>query len=530
GKNFFAVGDNNEVAQYSLNADNSALQLITTFCMSGSDSSHLNLPNDIAVNNDKTYIADTLNNRIVVLSSVSKSFMPVTSPQHIAVTDGAIYCASNDVISVITEYSGTQTFKFDQKIIDILYLDKLYVLTDNGIFYLFGGKFTKFSDITGGIALANAEDGNFIYVLKETCVTALNKDADVMPFTLNHDFSNARDIKIDFAGNIFVLFENKIEKFANDITSLALKSSYDLTTNSLITSAISMDITKDGKAYFTTEECFVGSLKLDYVSKLDYTYPPQTTITDNSKQEFLKPKTGKNPCIISQNRRIDDFKLLKNNEILISFPTITAEKNKVWALIGGELALLFIDDFEVATPTAINKKYIAVEDTSLYEYPSKQTNSVKVAKDSNVQILDNAANYDNGKWLRAIYDNKVYFVKASTVKMYVEYIPEKEKVFGKAKADRVGGTVNIFSTMDEASTVLATIVDGAKVEVLATYDGFYLVLYGETVGYMASQDLQISGLTTVQIIAIVLSIVVVIAGAIVFIAVLLTKRKEENKE
>ncbi|MEG2274441.1 MAG: hypothetical protein RSC44_03820, partial [Clostridia bacterium] len=376
GKNFFAVGDNNEITHYALNADNSALQLITTLSMSGSDNSHLNLPSDIALDNDKTYIADTLNNRIVVLSSGSKSFLTVTSPQHIAVAGGTIYCASTDTISVITEYSGTQTFKLDQQILDILYLDKLYILTDNGIFYLLGGKFTKFCDITSGIALANAEDGNFIYVLKDTCVTALNKNAEVMPFALNSDFSNARDLKIDFAGNIFVLYKNEIKKFANDITSLTLKSSYDLTSNNLITSAISMDITKGGKAYFTTEECFVGSLKVDYVSKLDFVNPPPTTITDNAKQEFLKPKTGKSPCVIPQNRRIDDFKLLKNNEILISFPTITAEKNKVWALIGGELALLFIDDFEVATPTAINKKYIAVEDTSLYEYPSKQSNSV----------------------------------------------------------------------------------------------------------------------------------------------------------
>ena len=74
------------------------------------------------------------------------------------------------------------------------------------------------------------------------------------------------------------------------------------------------------------------------------------------------------------------------------------------------------------------------------------------------------------------------------------------------------------------------IVDGTRIEVLDTLDAFYLIRYENTVGYMRKADVQIDGLTTVQIVAIAVSCIVAVAGIGIFIAIEVTKKKSEEAE
>lgn len=124
---------------------------------------------------------------------------------------------------------------------------------------------------------------------------------------------------------------------------------------------------------------------------------------------------------------------------------------------------------------------------------------------------------------------KTYFVKSSDIEEYTVIVPEKDKVYGKANADRIGGLVNVYASPDKNSQLVTQIVDGSKVEVLEVLDAFYLVRFDDFVGYVEKEHIKIDGLTTVQIVAIVLAIIVALAGSAIFASIYLT-RKNGNKE
>ncbi|MDE6303161.1 MAG: SH3 domain-containing protein, partial [Clostridia bacterium] len=92
-----------------------------------------------------------------------------------------------------------------------------------------------------------------------------------------------------------------------------------------------------------------------------------------------------------------------------------------------------------------------------------------------------------------------------------------------------GGLVNIYTEASTDSPIVKQIVDGTDVEVLEEADSFYLVRHGDEVGYMTKDEVQIGGLTTVQIVAIVLVIFVLIAGTCIFVAIYLTRKKADEE-
>ena len=60
------------------------------------------------------------------------------------------------------------------------------------------------------------------------------------------------------------------------------------------------------------------------------------------------------------------------------------------------------------------------------------------------------------------------------------------------------------------------------------YDNFYLVTFDGKVGYIEKEHLKINGLTTVQIVAIVLAIIVALAGSAIFASTYLTRKNGDK--
>ena len=65
---------------------------------------------------------------------------------------------------------------------------------------------------------------------------------------------------------------------------------------------------------------------------------------------------------------------------------------------------------------------------------------------------------------------------------------------------------------------------------LDTVGDFYLVNFEGTIGYVEKAYIKINGLTTVQIVAIVLAIIVALAGTAIFASIYLTRKNAENKK
>ena len=99
--------------------------------------------------------------------------------------------------------------------------------------------------------------------------------------------------------------------------------------------------------------------------------------------------------------------------------------------------------------------------------------------------------------------------------------------YGRAKASRAGELVPLFSA--ETGEMIVAVKDGTKLEIVEKVGDYYKVKYEGIELLIHQDDFKLDGLTTVQIIAIVLSIVVVLAGVLVFMVTNITKKKEDNR-
>ncbi|MGN0771759.1 MAG: hypothetical protein ACI4MI_04140 [Christensenellales bacterium] len=122
------------------------------------------------------------------------------------------------------------------------------------------------------------------------------------------------------------------------------------------------------------------------------------------------------------------------------------------------------------------------------------------------------------------------YVKATDIAPYTSLTAPAVKKSVKIKADKFGDVVTIYSLPDAESPKVVDLVDGKTVLLLQTYDPtsqWTTVQYGDSVGYVKTANIQIDGLTNVQIFIIVAVSLVVVATATILTIVLIKKRQNK---
>ncbi|MDD7350704.1 MAG: hypothetical protein PUG90_00755 [Clostridia bacterium] len=122
------------------------------------------------------------------------------------------------------------------------------------------------------------------------------------------------------------------------------------------------------------------------------------------------------------------------------------------------------------------------------------------------------------------------YVKATDIAPYTSLTAPAVKKSVKIKADKFGDVVTIYSLPDAQSPKVVELVDGKSVLLLQTYDPtstWTTVQYGDEVGYVYTANIQIDGLTNVQIFIIVAVSLVVVATATILAIVLIKKRQNK---
>ena len=183
-------------------------------------------------------------------------------------------------------------------------------------------------------------------------------------------------------------------------------------------------------------------------------------------------------------------------------------------------------------PATVGTRYTAGAGTALYTHPAGDA-AVTLSSETLVTITDDAAMLDDGAWRRVRYDGSVYFVRTSDLNVYVEpepEIPEPERHFGRASADRAGGLIGIYAMPDTSSALVTEAVDGTRMEIVGEDGDFWLVSFDDMLGYALKSEVELEGLTTVQIVSIVLCCAVAVTGLVVFVVIWQTRKKEKEKE
>ncbi len=528
---FFAFGnrvftiENKSVVVYTLSNDKSSLSRTTSITMTGNDAYHLDNPVDLCVANDGYIVADKNNSRLATIdkSGVLTEQKLADTPLALTSSESDIYCVFQDRIDRISNGETTKTYELSGAL-DVAYSDKLYALATDGVYTAIGNSLIKIFDVENGKRIATAKNGTNVYVLTADSVLCIDRNGRKLFDVANADFSEAVDFAIDYTGKAYVAFKDKIVTYyANQSQTIAVKAE---NLKASITS-----ICLDGEnVVFTAEESFVGTLNVHATTKQSFS----ATLPTLERSEYYFATANDGALEYSWDGRLENTQLASSDVYLVIDKAIEgANENLRYALVGEKLAIVSKDDFNKAETTALSGEYVAKEDVTLYALPYSQSGAIEIKAGEKVARISDVAGYDNAKWTIVSYGENTYFVNSSSIEEYVEVVDEKDKVYGKANADRVGGMVNVYASADKNSEVILQIVDGSQVEVLETLDDFYLVSFDGKVGYIEKEHLKINGLTTVQIVAIVLAIIVALAGSAIFASIYLTRKngeKEKNGE
>ena len=94
-------------------------------------------------------------------------------------------------------------------------------------------------------------------------------------------------------------------------------------------------------------------------------------------------------------------------------------------------------------------------------------------------------NYSDALWLEShVEDVARQLVKALTEYFGLPFIPPMDPKRGTVRLSY--GTLNLRSTPSPAGTVIANLPNGAEVTVYGEWNGWYVVQYGDQVGYAAA--------------------------------------------
>ena len=448
------------------------------------------------------------------------------SPLALAADGSILYIACADQILKLNGVYVEQRYEFAGAK-DILFLDKLYALKDDGVYCLISGEFDKLFEVANPIAFAVAENGTNVFVLTASEIIVIDKNGNKLPTTLTGNFADAKALAVDFGGNPIVTYENKIEVYTNQITSLSLKNSTELSGE--LRATLNACVLVDKDLYFTTDESYVGKITLDLQTKEDYAAVAVPTKIDASAYAFKRAIDLQTAHVLPLTKRTESISLAPDCVLMTSASTL-APANYILAYDGKNLFYILENQFETVNLDALGGEYVSTKETTLFELPNVQSDSnVTIEEGDHVFFTSSTAGFDGGVWVIVSFDNKTYFAKQSDFAEYVAPVPERKPVYGRAKGSRVGGVVNVYQSADENSVVILEVADGQKLEILDEQGDFYQVKIGETIGYMSKSDVELGALTSIQIVAIVLAIIVLLAGSTIFFAIYMTKRKQSNE-
>ena len=530
GDKIYAI-EGKQIMTYMLEKDSDGqyakLKNESTISMSGEDTEHLDSPSDVVAFGNSLAVADTDNKRLGFINSAS--VMTVvglgTAPLRLTADNAGVYAlCDNQTIAKIENNQTVQTFSAEN-VLDITYLDKLYLLMPDGIHTVLGGETLKLTNTTNAKRLTSAKDGTNLYVLKNECIEIYSTNGTLLS-TLSHDFTNVKDISVDYAGQIFALREDGFDIFVNNGGTLTLLSSTEFYNATAYAKANSLCV-ENNSLYFSTLECLIGKSTVKAYTKDNYDSASFVPSADAS-YHFAKLKKDTFSFIMPSNGRMEAISSAPTETVLV----FDGDDQSEWAnaLLNGNFFKIRQADYESVEIKELEGNYAAKTNTTLYALPNVDNGKIPALTGTRFTLISDCADFENSKWLRVNYNEKVYFVLANDCDEFIELIREEDREYGKAKAKRVGGLVNVYAGANSDAEVLLSIVDGTRIEILDKLDKYYMIRYGNTVGYMLKNEVELDGLTTVQIISIVVACIVAVAGIGIFIAIETTKKKALEAE
>ena len=226
--------------------------------------------------------------------------------------------------------------------------------------------------------------------------------------------------------------------------------------------------------------------------------------------------------------RFDTMSPVSAGTVVLCYDGISSWDGYTYVYTGGRLGYVETSSLTPVAPSADGTAHTLHAGSALYKHPAGD--AITVENDVILTVTDDAAALDGGVWVRVSYDGGIYFASASDLTPYTPPVPEREEKFGRASADRPGGLIGIYSLPDVSSATVTQAVDGTRMEIVGEEGDFWMVSFDGVTGYALKSEVELEGLTTVQIVSIVLCCAVAVTGVVVFVILWQARKKEKEKE
>lgn len=498
----------------------------------GSEPNRLNSPSAIASGDSKLFIADNGNSRITIYDTASDRYSNVaishTADKIVATANGfATYSRANNKIYIYTlnriSYDLTQEIDTDSDLYDIAAWNNaiLGLKGDGNVF-----NYSSPADITlshGATNLYINHKTNVLYIAAPTRLTRINLLTGVeQTYSHNEAFS---DFAVDYGGNIYFVSDGQIRRFTPNGGALQLTNEYILTG---ISSDFSVTLASIGDMYFADKRAHkIAKLNADNLGAVsDKTYTPPSASEYNVIKGItlevgaeLYTTPGNEETLITLSKPTRFLALADvTHEGSDYYYGFNYSNSEYYYILKSSVSLLDCTEYDKNYP-----KYNSLIATgvNIYSFPYESSTVIeKVDFATRLTLINNVADVtgDSWGWYKVSYvigsDTKIGYVKDNEIAKVTAVEPPQKSQFYKVNSGALGTVVKMYTESNATSEQICDINDGASVLVVGTFDKnqeYTYIYYNGSYGYIETQFLIAEGLTTVQITAIIVVSICVIA-------------------
>lgn len=537
----------------------SDLNFINYYGSKGDSKDRLNTPKDVVVYEDSIFIADYENQRIVI-NDLSKNIFSELKlnfkPSKITVNkdtifvynqnESKIYCynkLNNQLKREINNIGNIQAMLYHSNSLLLLESSgkvKQVNLIDNTNQYLL--------DNAVIIDIAINADSQNLYMLANNSIIYKQNLSTQDRLTINIETSDIMQINVDYNGSIYLNNSDLLIKYSYNSDAVYTKN-YAKNINGISENFISSLRLNNGDLIFIDSSKHTSNIiQQKYIDTV-----PNTNTGYEHPKVFDVLQVGKilNNTIAMASP--DNYEAVRNIEKNSLF--LVVAKNTYLDKVfyygrfenGEKYEYIESTDIELLAPyiydLPIQKTPLLRSGAVIYKYPFSYSEQLTIAPfDSEIVVLSKVCGNENTflwDWYKVSYTDSsgtsyIGFCLKDSITDYTSLTPPPKKVYYTVKADKIGVNIKLYSSPDINSAILYDdLKDGTKI-ILAQdkfnkSEEFTKIYYKDQVGYVLTKNLQVSGITTNQIIAIsVTSVCIIILILLILILLRANKIKKSH--
>lgn len=528
GDKIFALNN----ADKSVTEYDKDLNKISKIGSMGNETNRLNSPNAIASGDSKLFIADNGNKRVSIYNTLNGEYsvVPVSRAvdKIVATANGfATYSKANSKIYIYNlnknEYMLTKELTTDSELYDIAAWNSaiLGLKRDGNVFNYSSPNDT--ASLHGATHLYINYKTSVLYIASPTRLTRKNLlTGAAQSYTHSETFS---DFAVDYGGNIYFLSNGQIKRFTASGNTLQLDSEYTLTG---LGSDFSATLSALGDMYFTDKNAHkilkINASNIDAVSDKTYTPPTESEYNvikgitlEGGAGLYTTPGNEETLITLSKSTRFLALASVthENNEYYYGFNYSDSE---YYYILKSSVTLLDCTEYDKNYP-----KYNSLIATgvNIYAFPyNSATVTATIDISTRLTLINNVANStgETWGWYKVSYvvdgETRVGYVHDYEIAKVSAVEPPQKSQFYKVNSGALGTVVKFYKEASVDSELISDINDGASVLVVGEFDktkDYTYIYYNGSYGYIETQYLIAEGLTTVQITAIIVVSICVVA-------------------